>query len=260
MISFFNIGIRIHNSNGCSETDNISFYRFRIYNGETTNNNTLLLTQEYDVVGSNVMVRIPLETPVYYTDTLPLWITVQSLHDLVVPYCNYVGVDNSSLVSAGTNWVPANTLGLDCSWMLRAYTDIAEGERDFTYNVYWGPEEGGNEQLEMVYTAIPQNSITQNNIENRRYNVTAIWNGRETDLSNTVYLGPSIGVEEQQLYDMEITPETILQVIDRTGRILVTRHAETARNGVVADGLAPGIYVLRWINGDRVKTQKILIR
>ena len=225
-------------------------YRFRIYNGEATNNSTLILTHEQDMIGSNALVRIPLEAPLYYDSSLPLWITVQSLHDLVVPYCQYVGIDNSALISAGANWVPAYTFGLDCSWMLRAYTDIPEGSRDFTYNVYCGPEEGGNELLEMAYAALPQNSVTHNNTENLRYNVTAIWNGRETDLSNTIYLGPSVEVDEihSEIDNIETLPGTILQVIDMTGRTVNSDH------------LAPGVYVLRWINGDRVKTQKIMVR
>ena len=217
-------------------------YRFRIYNGEATNNNTLLLTQEYEVVGSNAMVRIPLEAPVYYTDTLPLWITVQSLHDAVVPYCHYVGVENSALVSAGNNWAPASTIGLDCSWMLRAYTDVAQEVRDFTYNVYWGPEEGGDEQLEMIVNAIQQNSITQNNTENRRYNVTALWNGRETDLSNTIYLGPSVSVEETapEATSLQVFPNPVRQLLTIQGQGLQRITLHTLTGVLVEDRPAEG--------------------
>lgn len=238
-------------------------YRFRIYNGEATNNNTLLLTQEQEVTGSNAMIRIPLETPVSYDSTLPLWITVQSLHDAAVPYCQYVGVDNSALVSQGANWVPVSMLGIDGSWMLRAYTDVPEGDRDFTYNVYCGPEEGSDDQLELIYAALPENSLVNNNTENKRYNVTAIWNGRETDLSNTVYLGPSADVEENHdvaFDDMEITEATSLQVIDLMGHVIVTLRGNDAAHYLPTTNLTPGVYVLRWNNGDRQKIQKIVVK
>ena len=48
-----------------------------------------------------------------------------------------------------------------------------------------------------------------------------------------------------------------LQVIDMTGRALVCRDA--ARH-VSTSGMTPGVYVLRLVNGDSVKTQKIVVR
>ena len=47
-----------------------------------------------------------------------------------------------------------------------------------------------------------------------------------------------------------------LQVMDMTGRVVVSR--DVARN-VSTNGMAPGVYVLRLISGDTVKTQKIVI-
>jgi hypothetical protein len=52
--------------------------------------------------------------------------------------------------------------------------------------------------------------------------------------------------------------EATLQVIDVTGRVL---SSETI-NGAVSKGInaAEGIYMLRLINGDNVKVQKIVVR
>ena len=47
-----------------------------------------------------------------------------------------------------------------------------------------------------------------------------------------------------------------LQVVDVTGRVVVSR--DVACN-VSTNGMAPGVYVLRLIDGDGVKTQKIVI-
>ncbi len=50
-----------------------------------------------------------------------------------------------------------------------------------------------------------------------------------------------------------------LQVVDMMGRVVVCRDASNA-SAISTSGMAPGVYVLRLINGDNVKTQKIVIR
>ena len=49
--------------------------------------------------------------------------------------------------------------------------------------------------------------------------------------------------------------DAILQVIDMTGRIVVSKNAQA---GVSANEMSQGVYVLRLISGDTVKTQKII--
>ena len=51
--------------------------------------------------------------------------------------------------------------------------------------------------------------------------------------------------------------EGVLQIVDVMGRVIVCRNA--ARH-VSTTGMTPGIYVLRLINGNNVKTQKIIIQ
>ena len=48
-----------------------------------------------------------------------------------------------------------------------------------------------------------------------------------------------------------------LQIVDMTGRIILSRDA--ARH-VSTAGMTPGVYVLRLIEDDNVKTQKIVVR
>ena len=61
------------------------------------------------------------------------------------------------------------------------------------------------------------------------------------------------------IHDGEIIIESdgIVQVIDMMGRIIVCRDA---MHCVSTTGLTPGVYVLRLLNGDNVKTQKIIIK
>ena len=52
-----------------------------------------------------------------------------------------------------------------------------------------------------------------------------------------------------------------LQVIDVTGRVLVCRDVSNASaTSISVAGMPAGVYVLHLINGDKVKTQKIVIR
>jgi hypothetical protein len=220
------------------------------------------------MTGSMGMVRIPLDEAVSYDPSLPLWICVQSTGaSKPIPYGHYAYDPNSCLLKSGSNWRPATFYGLEITWLLRAYTDVKEGDNNFTYNVYWGPEE--EEQLELGHAGLTATSLVHNTNENMRYNVTAVWNGKETDLSNTVFLGPSVEVEENTTADNDhfayinngdiiIEDEGMLQVFDMTGRV-VAIHGD-ARSRVSTTGMAPGVYVLRLINAHDVKTQKIVIR
>ena len=54
-----------------------------------------------------------------------------------------------------------------------------------------------------------------------------------------------------------VNGEGIVQVIDQMGHILVTE--DTGRQ-VSTSGMVPGVYVLRLVNGDEVRTQKIVVR
>ena len=53
--------------------------------------------------------------------------------------------------------------------------------------------------------------------------------------------------------------DAILQVIDVMGRVIVSRKGDISGK-VSTSGMAPGTYILRLINGDKVLTQKIVIR
>ena len=66
-------------------------------------------------------------------------------------------------------------------------------------------------------------------------------------------------VDETIANDAEMYHKAYLQVIDMTGRIVLTRRNSTHPVST-EDGLPPGIYVLRWITSNQVKTKKILVR
>lgn len=64
-------------------------------------------------------------------------------------------------------------------------------------------------------------------------------------------------ISNGQLIVLGITDNSVLQVIDLTGRVL---SSPKASNRINIDGLSAGVYVLRLINGENVKTQKIVVK
>ena len=57
-----------------------------------------------------------------------------------------------------------------------------------------------------------------------------------------------------------ITGEGTLEVIDVMGRILVTKRLSTTNSQLPITNFRAGVYVLRLINGENVKTQKIVVK
>ena len=247
-------------------------YTFKIYNGDKPNNASLIYTQEHEMTGSGEWVRFALDENVEYDPTQILWIVAQSTGiNKPIPCCEFVNEDNSCILISGSTWMPASYFHLNYTWMLRAYTTPVEFPNNFTYNVYWGEEEASEEQIQLGFGNLTATSVVHNSNDNLRYNVTAMVDGRETDFSNTIYLGPSVGVQETQVSDNEnftyinnnnIIIEnndniTLFQIIDLTGRVVVSYHGGV--RSVRTDGLIPGLYVLRIINDNEVKTQKIVL-
>jgi hypothetical protein len=71
--------------------------------------------------------------------------------------------------------------------------------------------------------------------------------------------GPSTGLGTFAFVnngEIIVNGEGMLQVIDMTGRIIISRDAACH---VPTNGMTPGVYVLRLINGEIMKTQKIVL-
>ena len=105
--------------------------------------------------------------------------------------------------------------------MLRAYTTQGDMSNDVSYNLYWGDEECSDEQMVLGMENITATSMVHNSNDNLRYNVTAVVDGRETDFSNTIYLGPSVTIEE--------TPETDMFANVINGNIIINKLMNSLR-------------------------------
>jgi hypothetical protein len=238
------------------------------------NNSTTLYEQGRDMEGSYELVRFALDETVTFDPTLPLWICVATSGTTEpIPCCNYVGEGNSCLIKQGAFWKPVTEFNQYVSWMLRGYTSPIDGGSDFTYNVYWGPEEGGEELLELGYETLTATQASYNTTENQRYNVTALWNGRETELSNTIYLGPSVGIEETlaqddaiMVYPNPVSDQLTLQgegiqhvrLVSVTGACVY--ESAVKHNEMVIDmaRLPQGLYFLSVLTEDGVSVKKVV--
>ena len=248
-------------------------YKFKIYNGGVANSTTLVYSQDVAMTASGEWVRFALDEDVTYDASQPVWIRVESPNVYnTVPTCKYVGLDNSCLLISGSSWEPISDFDLYYSWMLRAYTRPQETLDSFTYNLYWCPDGASEDWTVLGMEGLDGTTVTHNTNEDLRYYVTAVWNNKETAFSNPVCLGPTVSVTETTTPDDEvfayinngniiinnIDNKTTLQVVDVTGRIVMNVNA--ANHGIPTSKMAPGVYVLRIISGDHVKTQKIVLR
>ena len=91
---------------------------------------------------------------------------------------------------------------------------------------------------------------------------------RTTDYAERFSLvyATTTGIDEAFAYYMngeirlfEAVDGAMLQVVDMKGRVVASREGE-AMNCVSTSGMTQGVYVLRLINGDDVKVQKIVIK
>lgn len=250
-------------------------YTFTIYNGQLTNNSTTLFTQQREMEGSYEWVRFALDEAVAFDPTLPLWICVAtSGAQKPIPCCDYVGISNSCLIRSGSVWKPATQYGMYRSWMLRAYTAPIDNQ-NFTYNLYWGPEEGGEDEMMLGHEALTATQDSYNTNDDLRYCVTAIWDGRETGFSNPVFLGPTVGIEEQPIVNQSVNvyPNPVkdqltvhgkalryVSLVTLTGTTIFESNAQGESLVIEMGALPQGLYLLRIQHKDGIEVVKVMKR
>ena len=248
-------------------------YIFTIYNGEQPDNNTTIYTQECAMEGIMDWVRVALDEAVDYDPTQPLWVCVAtSGTQTPIPCCDYVGISNSCMIKQGNQWKPVTNFGTYRSWMLRAYTSPIESQ-GIQYNVYWGPEEGGENQMVLGYEALTATQATYNTTDNQRYHVTALWDGRETERSNTVYLGPTAAIDEEiiETKDYEAYPNPVndrltvkakglrhVRLVTLTGAKVYESSVNGEETVIEMGRLPQGLYLLNIMTDDGVRTVKVM--
>ncbi|MCR5014864.1 MAG: T9SS type A sorting domain-containing protein, partial [Bacteroidales bacterium] len=237
-------------------------YTYKVYNGEEIADETLLYSQTHTMTGSMSFVRFALDEEVAFDSSLPLWICAEPDNvQKPVPYGAFVGEDNSCMIRMSGNWRPITYYEQYHSWLLRAYTRPADGEssRSLSYRVYSGPEEADDYQMEVVMADVAMTAATHESGENLRYNVTALWNGKETSFSNSIFLGPSVSVEEEPAarpvalfpnpsrdrLTVQAEGMTRISVVNLMGQEMESRIVEG--NEVVMDlsQYAPGLYLVK---------------
>ena len=105
--------------------------------------------------------------------------------------------------------------------------------------------------------------------------MTAIWNGRETELSNTIYLGPSVGIEEPTtqddafvVYPNPVSDQLTLQceglrhvsLISITGATVFDSDITGDEFVIDMERMPQGLYLLRVCTDEGVKVEKVVKR
>ena len=93
----------------------------RIYQGGTTEPQTLVVTHNFTLPGSDTWYDMVLPTPLQIDHTLPLWIVLTTT-DISYPAAgtNYAGNPDGSWVYLGGSWNSVCNLGYNLTWMVRA--------------------------------------------------------------------------------------------------------------------------------------------
>ena len=170
-------------------------------------------------------------------------------------------------------WKPVTIYGLSRSWLLHAYTSPTDVAHNFTYNVYWGPELAHDYEMVLGYEGIVSTNFTHNNMNgDTRYNVTAIWDNRETEFSNPVFLGPTVGIASELAESQTAAyPNPVKDVLNIEGLGLrhVTLYTVTGlkiyEQDLHADSFSlnmksfpTGLYLLNILSNEGVSTCKVM--
>ena len=248
-------------------------YAFKIYNGETPENESLLYSQNHTMTGSQTFVRFAMDEEVPFDTSLPLWVIVEPNNvEKPIPYGAFVGDDNSCMVRLNGNWRPITHYDQYHTWLLRAYTRPLDAKDDFSYQVYVGPEEAEDQDMAVAFPAMTATTLTHDTDENLRYNVTALINGKETDFSNTILLGPSVSIEEKtvanavQLYPNPTRDLVTIKahglnrvtVFNLMGQMMETRAIDTDETVLDLSNYEPAMYLLRVVTENGSYTERII--
>ena len=119
-----------------------------------------------------------------------------------------------------------------------------------------------NGKFEMVtlvdrFTGIETNMLVEDyhftamsNVNTNRFIVRMVNGQQTTDNSHFVY---------QSGEDLIIDAEGTVQIIDVMGRVLVSDDVESTNNRINVSGFQNGTYMVRVINGNEVKVEKVVI-
>lgn len=142
--------------------ENAGQYDLRIYQGGTTNPQTLVYENSYNITSTEQWVELPVYGGAQINPAQNLWVT---LHcdgvNYPAAYCPYVGDPNSHLIDGGSGWVEIQTLASslnNVTWMIKTTTSATAPAFDFSIN---GPSSVADGQA-ATFTVSGSNNATYN--------------------------------------------------------------------------------------------------
>lgn len=125
--------------------ENAGQYDLRIYQGGTSNPQTLVYENSYNITATEQWVDLPVYGGAQLDVTKNLWVTLHCNGvNYPASYCPYVGDPNSHLIDGGSGWVEIQSLAssLDnVTWMIKTTTSATQPAFDFSIA---GPTEGAD--------------------------------------------------------------------------------------------------------------------
>lgn len=142
--------------------ENAGQYDLRIYQGGTTDPQTLVYGNSYNITTTEQWVDLPVHGGAQLDPTKNLWVTFHCDGvNYPASYCPYNGDPNSHLIDGGTGWVEIQTLAssLDnVTWMIKTTTSATQPTFDFSIA---GPTEGSDGDV-LTFTIGGPSSATYN--------------------------------------------------------------------------------------------------
>lgn len=162
-------------------------YTLQIYENGVNAPETLILSQEFELIGLNDFVEIELDQTILIDESKPLWIIIKSVGNQSPSAASeYCGNPNSCWFSQnGSMWVSMTYYNKYVSWMVRGYVVKNNGEEksieinpDIKYNIYRNSEQIASDLTETTYI---DNGLDYGNF---CYTVTTNCIYTESDFSN----------------------------------------------------------------------------
>lgn len=238
---------------------------FKIYNGETTHDSTLIHTEVYNTEGTEDFVMINLSEEVPYDSNKDLWITVKPSSMYSIACTEYIKEQpNSCLMKVGSSWNPIIEYGQYYSWMLRAYTSVPDNA-EWNYTVINNGVVMASEITENQ-VIIPIEADGEQCLEVHAYYQDLLYTNAE------LCIEAFINVEENNDDMLQIYPnpaknilylnaENIqnVKIFSLVGVTLYEQNVNDNSLNINIEGLSDGLYIIQVKTSNGIITKPIVI-
>lgn len=238
---------------------------FKIYNGESVHDSTLIYTEVYNAEGIGDFVMINLAEEVPYDSNKDLWITVKPSSVYNIACTEYVGEPNSCLMKTGSSWKPITDYGQYYSWLLRAYA-VAPDNDTWNYVVM------NNDQVMVSQTTEQQVIIPIITSGEQCLKVSAYYQAASLYTDAELCIEAFIGLDENVNNLAQIYPNPVkemltvnangiknVKIFSLTGSVLFEQEVNSNSLNINVENLVGGTYLIQIITSEGITTQRVVV-